>query len=214
MADTPLFLAGYNILIEAFPRDLEFRVNMASSGWMDVEEGVAGGQMAVQVVSTQEPDFEDTLLERLDNTSEKKAVGGAVRWALVINDHNSIDIMLQGLPLPKNFILSKPNLRGDNVPVIELWRHQISCNMFDGQRAAGPVPVLCVSSAEEADWVASHPTLMHAELVKMYGCLFKPEFITRNEAVGKLKPACYLFSPSFLAFRTILKFVLLFFHAA
>jgi hypothetical protein len=174
---------------------------MASSGWMDVEEGVAGGQMAVQVVSTQEPDFEDTLLERLDNTSEKKAVGGAVRWALIINDHNSIDIMLQGLPLPKNFILSKPNLRGDNVPVIELWRHQISCNMFDGQRAAGPVPVLCVSSAEEADWVASHPTLMHAELVKMYGCLFKPEFITRNEAVGKLKPACYLFSLSSLAFH-------------
>jgi len=117
---------------------------MASSGWMDVEEGVAGGQMAVQVVSTQEPDFEDTLLERLDNTSEKKAVGGAVRWALVINDHNSIDIMLQGLP---------------------------------------------------------HPTLMHAELVKMYGCLFKPEFITRNEAVGKLKPACYLFSLSSLAFH-------------
>jgi hypothetical protein len=109
--------------------------------------------------------------------------------------------MLQGLPLPKNFILSKPNLRGDNVPVIELWRHQISCNMFDGQRAAGPVPVLCVSSAEEADWVASHPTLMHAELVKMYGCLFKPEFITRNEAVGKLKPACYLFSLSSLAFH-------------
>jgi hypothetical protein len=34
--------------------------------------------------------------------------------------------------------------------------------------------------------VASHPTLMHAELTKMYGCLFKPELITRNEAVGKL----------------------------
>jgi hypothetical protein len=51
--------------MEAFPRDLEFRVNMASSGWMDVEEGVAGGQMSVQVVSTQEPDFEDTLLRSL-----------------------------------------------------------------------------------------------------------------------------------------------------
>jgi hypothetical protein len=35
----PSYLAGYNILIEAFPRDLEFRVNMASSGLMDVEEG-------------------------------------------------------------------------------------------------------------------------------------------------------------------------------
>jgi hypothetical protein len=95
--------------------------------------------MAVQVVSTQEPDFEDTLLERLDNTSEKKAVGGAVRWPLIINDHNSIDIMLQGLPLPKNFILSKPNLRGDNVPVIDDLH--VTCNEDIILRAVDPEPV-------------------------------------------------------------------------
>jgi len=176
---------GYNFIKEVFPADLEFRINMASSAWEDLEEDVAAGQMAVEVLATGEPDFEDSLLEKLDNSSEKKAVGGAVRWALIINDANSIDIMLQGLPLPKEFVNSKPSLRGDNIPVIELWRQTVSCPLFDGQRAAGPVPLLCVGSAEEADWAASHPALLHAELAKMYGCLFKPELISRNEAVGK-----------------------------
>jgi len=175
----------YNIIKEVFPADLEFRINIASSAWEDLEEEVAAGQMAVKVIATGEPDFEDSLLEKLDKSSEKKAVGGAVRWALIINDANSIDIMLQGLPLPKEFVNSKPSLRGDNIPVIELWRQTVSCNLFNGQRAAGPVPLLCVGSAGEADWEASHLALLHAKLAKMNSCLYKPELISCKEAVGK-----------------------------
>ncbi len=79
-----------NILIESFPKNIEFLVKVD----VDLEEGVTGSQMAIQVISTEELDFEDSLFEKLDNILEKKAVGGAVRWALIINDHITADVML------------------------------------------------------------------------------------------------------------------------
>jgi hypothetical protein len=98
--------------MESFSKDIEFSVNVG----VDLEEGVTGVQMAVQVIATEDPVFEDSLLEKLDNILEKKAVGGAVRWALRINDHKLLtSCFIDSIPSPSR-------THHFYIPVIELWR--------------------------------------------------------------------------------------------
>ena len=48
---------------------------------------------------------------------------------------------------------SKPALRGSNIPAIQLWQKPWWANLFDGQVAAGPIPVLLSQFAEDPDLI-------------------------------------------------------------
>ncbi len=48
---------------------------------------------------------------------------------------------------------SKPALRGSNIPAIQLWQKPCWANLFDGQVAAGPIPVLLSQFAEDPDLI-------------------------------------------------------------
>jgi hypothetical protein len=71
--------------MESLPKNIEFLGNANVD--VDLKEGVTVVQMALQVISTKDLVIEDSLLEKLDNTSEKKAAGGALRQAPINNDH-------------------------------------------------------------------------------------------------------------------------------
>jgi hypothetical protein len=72
----------------------------------------------------------------------------------------------------------------NNTPIIELWRKPsaATCLTDSGQLARFR---FSTSAPPRRDWMSSHPNLLHGELVKMYRCLFKPELISPNEAVGE-----------------------------
>jgi hypothetical protein len=104
-------------------------------------------------------------------------------------------------------VLAKPSLRGDNVPVIQLFSAPINCRVFDGQRATGPFPLICVSlicvsSQEETAFVRGNPAFVHAELQKLAACYLKPEFISRQDALG-----IYLHLPLAFIFIFVLIFI-------
>ncbi len=48
---------------------------------------------------------------------------------------------------------SKPALRGSNIPAIQLWQKPCWANLFDGQVAAGPIPILLSQFAEDPDLI-------------------------------------------------------------
>jgi hypothetical protein len=58
-----------------------------------------------------------------------------------------------GLPFSKDLVDSKPALRGSNIPAIQLWQKPCWANLFDGQVAAGPIPVLLSQFAEDPDLI-------------------------------------------------------------
>jgi hypothetical protein len=59
---------------------------------------------------------------------------------------------------------SKPALRGSNIPAIQLWQKPCWANLFDGQVAAGPIPILLSQFAED-------PVLIQVAIVS---ALFSP----------------------------------------
>ncbi len=58
-----------------------------------------------------------------------------------------------GLPFSKDLVDSKPALRGSNIPAIQLWQKPCWANLFDGQVAAGPIPVLLSQFVEDPDLI-------------------------------------------------------------
>jgi hypothetical protein len=57
------------------------------------------------------------------------------------------------LPFSKDLVDSKPALRGSNIPAIQLWQKPCWANLFDGQVAAGPIPILLSQFAEDPDLI-------------------------------------------------------------
>ena len=161
---------------------------MSSGSWMDGDELISGGQLAVQVIATGEPDYDDQLLMLLD---EKKAAA-SVRWAVTIGDDGGTQLSLHGLPLGKEAVSSKPSLRGDNAPVLDLFSVPLLARVFDGERVAGPVPFIIVSSQEAADFVNDNPAVVQNELQKLAACFFRPELMSRQDALGKIFPCLTL----------------------
>jgi hypothetical protein len=60
-----------NFLIESFPKNIEFLVNVD----VDLEEGVTVVQIAVQVIAIEKPVIEDSLLEK-----DRQNFGGEGSW--------------------------------------------------------------------------------------------------------------------------------------
>ncbi len=114
-----------------------------------------------------------------------------------------------GLPFGKDLVDSKPALRGSNTPAIQLWPKPCWANLFDGQVAAGPIPVLLSQFAEDPDLiqVAMGPThnSKFILLPKQFFSLLPRSFtscldgLPKGEIKGDLAtseaPICYLAQP-------------------
>ncbi len=122
--------------------------------------------------------------ERFLVTLDELKVGAVIHWAITIGDSGDTHINLHGLPLSKEEVLAKPSLSGDNVTVIQLFSAPIHCRVFDDHRAAGPIPLICLSSQEEVAFVRGNPAFIQAELQKLAACYLKPVFISRQDALN------------------------------
>jgi hypothetical protein len=169
----------FRMVMEVWPADLVFKANLASTDWMDVAEAVSADTIAVLVNGVN--DEEKLLLAGLRSDSEKKAIGGALRWCMVIGDTGRLELMLQALPLPREYVASKPILRADSSPVISLAAYQLEYVEFDGVLAAGPVPTICCADADRATINAS-PESLHGQMQKLASLFAKPETVGFREA--------------------------------
>lgn len=169
-----------------WPRDIQMRANMTTSIWLDVEEMLSASFIAVEIAETGEPDLEDRLLSLLLGDGVKKAAG-AVRWATVVGDDGHIRLALQGLPGSVELVGSKPSLRGDNVPTIELFSTPVGCRMFGGRLAAGPVPTLLIKANEDMAAINDNQAAVLDAIWTLADRLLRPEILGFQDATALLK---------------------------
>ena len=84
------------------------------------------------------------FLKTWEQLDDHETIGISTRWAVIIGDDDLIKCQLQAMPAPACLLNDKPTMRADNVPVISLLELPVSCDLFDGDAMAGPVPTLYV----------------------------------------------------------------------
>jgi len=158
---------------------------MASGDWFDGKLAIRSNRLAVFTADGR-PDEEDTILA-LFQEGKKTPIGAPLRWAITVMDDGRPAAMLQSLPLPENSPMAKPPLRGDTPPIIAVGSQPLLCNMFDGELAAGPVPVVACAKEERLAF-ANDPTNTHRELQRIAGVFGQPEYLlSYKEAVAFVK---------------------------
>jgi hypothetical protein len=92
--------------------------------------------------------------------------------------HKTCSFLCAGLPFGKDLVDSKPALRGSNIPAIQLWQKPCWANLFDGQVAAGPIPVLLSQFTEDPDLiqVARSPAHNSKTILPPFICFLSPNF--------------------------------------
>jgi len=150
---------------------------MASGDWWDGELAIRSNRISVFTADGL-PDELDTII---DIFQEKKAlVGASLCWAIVVMDDGHPGLMLQSLPLPENSLVAKPPLQGDAPPILAISTHPLICNLFDGELAAGPVPILACA-ADERTAVVENPAAAHREIQRLAGVFGQPEYLLSHK---------------------------------
>jgi hypothetical protein len=76
----------------------------------------------------------------------------------------------------------------DNVPTIELVSWDLEATLFDGDVAAGPVPVLFSEEPEStAAAVAANVAKAHYDVQKIARCFAMPETVRLEDALSLVK---------------------------
>jgi hypothetical protein len=141
-------------------------LHKVSEAWVDLIKGVETNEISVFTLDGTE--CRDKFLDSWGKLEDHESVGISTRWALVIGDDQLLKLQLQALPAPACLLNDKPTLRADNVPVISLLELPVSCEMFDGDQMAGPVPTL-FGEDEEATLTSLTMNLstVHSDLQKL-----------------------------------------------
>jgi hypothetical protein len=93
--------------IQVWPRDVDLRRNMASTGWKDLAAMTASKDV-VLVEDNDEP----VESGRATTELQEGGVGASVRYAVVVGEDQRLSLQLQGLPAPANTLMGKPAFRG------------------------------------------------------------------------------------------------------
>ena len=111
---------------------------------------IQDGSIVVNLSSGGE-DTAGALRKQLAKESTKRDPNGAaLRWAFAAGPNGGCDLQLQVLPLPANYVSSKPLLLMDNVAVIVAKAWPIQIAIRDGDCGLqGPVPVLYGEQPEQ-----------------------------------------------------------------
>ena len=182
---------GIYLHYEAYPHQAQPEFDATSSAWMDVQDMILSGFIAVtdgEGSPILGSEFKDSLRNACE---EKEAVGAAIRWAVTVNNRQQLEVSLQGLPSPAKFL--KPSYKIDNVATVRLAKIPLACNMGNGTTWAGPVPIL-FSPDQAATQTAyqQDPALAKRECNKVLERFLHMEHFTTAEAVTyiqKWRPA-------------------------
>jgi hypothetical protein len=108
------------------------------------------------------------------------------RWAVAANvDGDKLLLQLQALPVSGEHIKGDPAFSADNLAVVVLASFPLEVDMFDGDLAAGPVPLFFSSKPEETlAKISSRPSAAHNLCQALAGRFLITEGLTSKEAVS------------------------------
>jgi hypothetical protein len=101
----------WRLRFQYWPRDINIRRNMVTSGWTDVAAMVSSNDAAV----FNESDVElSTAAFRagLEDTADHEPDAASLRWAVVIGSNKLLKLQLQGLPAAASLLSGKHHFKG------------------------------------------------------------------------------------------------------
>jgi hypothetical protein len=100
-------MASWKCWLQIWPKDVDLRRNMASTGWKDVGAMIASRDLIVvtEAGETVEPELVTAAIQEC-------GAGGSVRFSVVVSEDQRFSLQLQGLPATANMLMGKPAFRG------------------------------------------------------------------------------------------------------
>jgi hypothetical protein len=93
---------------QIWPRDIDLRRNMATTGWKDLPTLVASRDILIISSETEELVTADVVTEAIQSSK----AGAAVRFAVIVGEDSTVSLQLQGLPASASILMGKPAFRG------------------------------------------------------------------------------------------------------
>jgi hypothetical protein len=150
LTDCPPSLEKMTLHAQLNPAEVvQMQPNSVASKWADVaalvmEQDMDASNEAGELVCEEFTDAMEAL--RVSNPSK----GISLCWLLApAEDSTDLYLVLQALPCSAAGIKGSPVFQEDNVAAVELYRMAVAYQAFDGQVAAGPVPILFSNAPEE-----------------------------------------------------------------
>jgi hypothetical protein len=126
---------GLYLYTSTRPDGINIIMDRTTSAFMDIQASLQDRTMEI-VNSDGVPVAAENFRKKLCSEGhEKNAVGGCVRWAVAVDDGQTV-LELQGLPMPLKFL--KPHIHTDNIPTIRLSHVPLAMDMGDGHPYQGP----------------------------------------------------------------------------
>jgi hypothetical protein len=177
---------GVFLRLDAHPSQLQPDCDATTSRWFDLQNSLQDRSVAIIDAEGKEMEAPDFVASLRSDCPEKEAVGASLRWAVVVNSRQELELALQCLPCPDKYL--KPFHRADNIPTIRLAKIHVSCEMGDKVSWLGPIPLLFSPDLDATQHVfQSNPGLARSELNKVLARFRHMEHFTAGEAVAYLK---------------------------
>jgi hypothetical protein len=93
---------------QVWPKDIDLRLNMASTGWKDIAVMVASRDVIIIDKNSGEPVESEKVLEAIKASGS----GASVRFAMIVGEDQAVHLQLQGLPAAATVLMGKPAFRG------------------------------------------------------------------------------------------------------
>ena len=100
-------LPKWRIAYQQWPRDVQIRRNMTTSGWMDLLTLLAANEVSV-MSNTGENVLNPVVVEALSGLPDKTSNSASWRWAVCIGEAGRLELQLQCLPCPATILAGKP----------------------------------------------------------------------------------------------------------
>jgi hypothetical protein len=99
--------AAWKFRQQVWPKDVEIRRNMTTSGWLDLSELLASNDALVMDDSN-----EPVPSDKMGDLMKSAGAAASVRFAVIVGEDHSMRLQLQGLPATSAALMAKPALRG------------------------------------------------------------------------------------------------------
>jgi hypothetical protein len=152
----------------------------------------------------------DIYLDAIEDAKQETShIGISWRWGLAASeDGASIELQLQALPCNGSALKSNPAFQEDNLAVVVLTSFPVETNLFDGGRAAGPVPTLFSSNpADTVQRLKASPEMAHQLCQALASRLLSTEMLSAVEAweIGAVPREGRASSPFIRAFTELIQ---------
>jgi hypothetical protein len=96
--------ADWQCRMQTWPKDVDLRRNMMSTGWKDLATLIASKDVVITMAETDEMVAD----ERVQRAIQESGAGAAVCFAVTVGEDHTISLQLQGLPAPAYTLMGKP----------------------------------------------------------------------------------------------------------